>query len=231
MNYGYAPVDEGDASFALNPDADENALGIQLYRRVAAAVDLTGKDVLDVGCGRGGGTAFVFRALGARSVTGVDFAPAAIAACATRYDGAGLRFVTGDAENLPFPESAFDAVINVESSHCYPSVERFLSEVQRVLRSGGYLLFADMRLRTDVSRLRELFRSAGFVPIEEQEITENIVRALDLDSEQRLEVIRRLVPKPFRRIAREFMATNGSDVHRQLRDGQLEYVRFVLQKP
>jgi ubiquinone/menaquinone biosynthesis C-methylase UbiE len=45
--------------------------------------------------------------------------------------------VHGDAENLPFPQVSFDAVINVESAHCYGSIERFLAEVHRVLRPGG----------------------------------------------------------------------------------------------
>jgi ubiquinone/menaquinone biosynthesis C-methylase UbiE len=46
---------------------------------------------------------------------------------------------------MPFPDASFDAVINVESSHCYPSMGRFLSEVHRVLRPRGSLLFADLR--------------------------------------------------------------------------------------
>ena len=52
----------------------------------------------------------------------------------------------GDAENLPFPDQSFDAVINIESSHCYPRFPRFLAEVARVLRPGGHFLYADLRL-------------------------------------------------------------------------------------
>jgi SAM-dependent methyltransferase len=40
---------------------------------------------------------------------------------------------------------SFDAVINVEASHCYPSLPRFLAEVARVLRPGGHFLYADVR--------------------------------------------------------------------------------------
>src|SRR3954468_20575649 len=52
MNYGYAPLANGAG-------ADLDALGTALYDRVAQAVPLTGKDVLEVGCGRGGGTVHV----------------------------------------------------------------------------------------------------------------------------------------------------------------------------
>jgi ubiquinone/menaquinone biosynthesis C-methylase UbiE len=45
--------------------------------------------------------------------------------------------VQGDAQNLPFPDQSFDAVINVEASHIYPEFERFVGEVARVLPPEG----------------------------------------------------------------------------------------------
>ena len=39
-----------------------------------------------------------------------------------------LSFVHGDAENLPFEEGEFDVVINVESSHSYPNLKRFIEK-------------------------------------------------------------------------------------------------------
>ena len=56
----------------------------------------------------------------------------------------------GDAQNLPFPDESFDAVINVEASHIYPNFERFLGEVARVLRPGGHFLYADFRNRDGI---------------------------------------------------------------------------------
>lgn len=58
-----------------------------------------------------------------------------------------MTFVHGDAENLPFPDESFDAVINVEAAHLYPDYPRFLREVARVLRPGGHFLYADLRER------------------------------------------------------------------------------------
>ena len=51
----------------------------------------------------------------------------------------------GNAIDLPFSDSSFDAVISIEASHRYPSFETFLREVRRVLRPGGHFMFADMR--------------------------------------------------------------------------------------
>ena len=56
---------------------------------------------------------------------------------------------SGDAESLPFGDEMFDAVVNVESSHCYGSTPAFLAQVKRVLRCGGHFLFADLLDRSE----------------------------------------------------------------------------------
>jgi ubiquinone/menaquinone biosynthesis C-methylase UbiE len=59
------------------------------------------------------------------SYTGLDLNPAGIALCRKRHNLPSLDFVRGDAENLPFPDQSFDAVINIESlrlDHA-PSIE------------------------------------------------------------------------------------------------------------
>src|SRR4051794_29927493 len=61
MNYGYAPLDPGAAVPALRPEDEKDRYCIQLYHHVASACDLRGKDVLEVGCGRGGGASYVAR--------------------------------------------------------------------------------------------------------------------------------------------------------------------------
>jgi fatty-acid O-methyltransferase len=59
------------------------------------------------------------------SYTGLDLNPAGIALCRKRHNLPSLDIVRGDAENLPFPDQSFDAVINIESlrlDHA-PSIE------------------------------------------------------------------------------------------------------------
>ena len=61
MNYGYADLDPHAPPLALD-DADAvHRYNIQLYDHVAGAVDLAAKDVLEVGCGRGGGLSVLVR--------------------------------------------------------------------------------------------------------------------------------------------------------------------------
>lgn len=230
MNYGYASLDEQETPLELSTEEEANRYGIALYQRVAGAVDLRGKDVLEIGCGRGGGAAFIKRQFAPRSVTGVDFAEKAIAYCRSRYARDGLNFVTGDAERLTFPADSFDAVVNVESSHCYPHFERFVQEVKRVLRPTGYFLMADFRPQPVVASLREQLRRSGLTLVDEERITANVVRALDLDTERRLALTQRHIPGPLRNAFNDFAGVRGSQAYQDFQGTKTEYLRFVLQK-
>ena len=60
---------------------EPNRFPIQLYHRTATQADLSGKRVLEVGCGHGGGASYLVRTLHPASYTGLDLNPAAIALC------------------------------------------------------------------------------------------------------------------------------------------------------
>jgi SAM-dependent methyltransferase len=227
MNYGFVPLDPGGHSPLTLLDGDEpERLCIQLYHHVAGAVDLRGRDVLEVGCGRGGGSRAIFRYLGPRAVVGVDFSANAIALC-RRHRSRGLAFAAGDAEALPFAAESFDAVVNVESSHCYPSMERFLREVRRVLRPGGHFLFADLRGRDAVEVLRGELRTAGLEVRAERVITANVVAAMEEDSARKLALIRAKISWPLRGPFQHFAGLKGTNVYEALRSGQAQYLSFV----
>lgn len=227
MNYGYASLDADMPTEAIHVDS----YGHRLYAHVAGATNLESREVLEVGCGRGGGAAYVARRFRVTGMTGLDFSEPAIRFARAHDADPRLSFVQGDAEDLPFPDAQFDAVLNIESSHCYPNVPRFMSEVFRVLRPGGHFLFADLRLSKDVKAMRDALLDSGFEFAEEERITPNVVRALDLDSPRRIELVRRQVPRPLQSYVLNFAAASNSEVYRALRDGDLEYMRFALVKP
>jgi ubiquinone/menaquinone biosynthesis C-methylase UbiE len=234
MNYGYAPLNGQLALMEESVDDEANRYGLALYHHVASTVDLTvdlsDKEVLEVGCGRGGGAAFIQRYFKPRSMTGVDFAEKAVAICHSQYATDGIRFATADAEQIPFAPKSFDVVINVESSHCYPNVERFLQEVKRVLRPQGYFLFADFRPRKAVDLLRHQIHQCGLVLLQEEVITGNVVRALDLDTERRLALSQQYIPSPLRKIFNDFAGVRGSQAYQEFQAGQTEYLCFALKK-
>ncbi|HEX4406429.1 MAG TPA: class I SAM-dependent methyltransferase, partial [Polyangia bacterium] len=59
MNYGFRAADT--APLALAPEDEPDRSFAQLYDTVAGAAPLAGREVLEVGCGRGGGASFVAR--------------------------------------------------------------------------------------------------------------------------------------------------------------------------
>jgi CO/xanthine dehydrogenase Mo-binding subunit len=83
-----------------------------------------------------------------------------------------------------FDEST-DAVVNIEASFCYGDISQFLAEAFRLLRPGGHLLYADLRLVEEVPQLRKAFLKSGFSVVGEEDISQNVVRAPELDSERR----------------------------------------------
>ena len=91
------------------------------------------------------------RTLQPASYTALDLNRAAVAFCRRTHNVPGVDFINGDAEKLPFPDNAFDAVINIESSGAYPNFSRFLAEVARVLRPGGHFLYADLRPQNKIA--------------------------------------------------------------------------------
>jgi ubiquinone/menaquinone biosynthesis C-methylase UbiE len=230
MNYGWAGLDPAAAPLPLQPEDESNRYCLQLYHQVAGAVDLRGRDVLEVGCGRGGGAAYVARYLQPRSMTGLDLAANAIRFCRQHYAIPGLTFCRGRAERLPFPPASFDAVVNVESSHCYDPMSSFLRSVRRVLKPGGYLLYADHRDRGQVDALRRDFVDAGFTVVEEEVLNANVVRALELDNARKQALIRQKVPAALQHLFGEFAAMEGTrSIYSLLQSGEKVYLRVALQ--
>ena len=96
-----------------------------------------GDRVLDVGCGTGDFTATMARA-GADAI-GVDVAEAALRRAQPRHPGVEFRLVPLDGP-LPFEDGSFELVWASEVIEHVADTARWLSEVRRVLASGGRLL-------------------------------------------------------------------------------------------
>ncbi len=188
LNYGYAPLDARAAG-----DAQPEGYCLALYAHVGDA-QLRGARVLEVSCGRGGGTAFIQSTFSPASVTGIDLSEGNIALAKERFGAReGLEFRLGNAQSMPFTEASFDVVLNVEASHLYDDPIRFFAEVHRVLRPGGRFLYADLCWSSIDPA--ELLQAAGFEIASAEDITPNVLCALDLDSERRERIMRSTLPE------------------------------------
>jgi SAM-dependent methyltransferase len=232
MNYGYQPLDSSTPRLELLEADEPDRYSIQLYHRVAAnAGPLEGKDVLEVGSGRGGGASYVSRYLKPQKIIGADFSKHAVRLANARLGGNGLAYIEGDAEKLPFEAASFDAVLNVESSHCYPSRPRFFAEVNRVLRPGGVLSLVDMFLDDELAAMTGQLTGAGLTVDSVEDVSTGVVEGLRLDGPHREALISQNAPKALAPVVKSFAGTEGSDVFASLQNGRLKYVLFKASKP
>lgn len=234
LNYAFET--EPPMGLPLTSADEPNRACIQLYHQVATRVELAGKRVLEVSCGHGGGASYLTRTLHPASYTGLDLNPAGIRFCRDRHQVPGIDFVQGDAQRLPFPEGDFDAVINVEASHCYPDFPRFLAEVARVLRPGGHLLYADFRfsdggISDDYADWEQAFAAAPLRQLQTRVINTEVLRGMDLNSARSLALLTQHLPKFMHTLGRDFAGIQGSRVYNALRDGGLSYRSYCFQKP
>jgi ubiquinone/menaquinone biosynthesis C-methylase UbiE len=189
INLGYAGLDAPHTT-TLPPENESNRYAIQLYDSLFRFADAKGKDVLEVGCGRGGGANFIYKSRQPGSYLAIDFAKAHIEYCNRVHSEPGLQFQVGRAESLDVPDCSKDIIVNVESSHCYTSPGLFFKEVHRILKPGGMFLFTDIRGEgvagsyQTVSMLEDQFSALEDMRlIDRINITKNVMRALELAGE------------------------------------------------
>ena len=115
-----------------------------VMRDRAKVVPRASGDILELGCG--GGTNLQFYDWSrVNSLSGVDPSPELLgrAQDALLRSGRSANFANGIAEALPFENSSFDSVVTTFTLCSVQDPTAALSEVRRVLRPGGRLIFLE----------------------------------------------------------------------------------------
>lgn len=127
------------------------------------ALDLhSGTSVLDVAAGNGNATLAAARRW--CEVTSTDYVPSLLEAGRSRAqaDGYDIRFQEADAENLPFPDASFDAVMSTFGVMFTPNQEKAAAELARVCKPGGKIGLANW---TPESFIGQVFKTIGkYIP-------------------------------------------------------------------
>ena len=130
---------------------------------LAEAADIrSGERVLDVAAGNGNVTLAAARRFAA--VTSTDYVPALLDKGRARAAAEGLQvdFQIADAENLPFEDGSFDAVLSTFGAMFTPDHTRPAREMLRVVRSGGRIGLANW---TPDGFIGQLFKVIGaYIP-------------------------------------------------------------------
>lgn len=224
MNYGYVNEQE----IHLEGVEEKYRSRIQLFHHVVKDVDLAGKRIIEIGCGHGGGIAYLTEKFNPAIAVGLDFSKRAIDFCKDYHSFDNLKFVHGNAESLLFNDESFDIIINIESSHCYNSVQSFFKEVYRVLCPGGYFLFADFRPK-HMMHLQEL-DTVGFRMIKKEDITAGVIRAMQVDHLWKMNEIKENVSGFLQRLFLRFCGTADSPMYMKFQSGRLRYFNYTLVK-
>lgn len=122
--------------------------------RLLEGIDLTGKTVLDIGCGSGGITAGLAQDFGAGQVIGIDveepvcrFARQKVAELGVA-DRVEIRQISPEYP-MPFEAASFDIVFSKDSIVHIPDKESMCRESFRLLKPGGWFVASDWLIGHD----------------------------------------------------------------------------------
>ena len=229
LNYGYVPNENAAQARVTLPRHTLNRNCIRLVLELVGDCPLSpASAVLDVGCGRGGTVGTLRQYFAAGPLAAMDLSLAAVAFARRSLRGRACRFAAADAQEIPFRDASFDVVLNLESSHCYPDPLRFYGEVQRLLRPGGYFLYADLLAADWLARCRSALIELGLTLERELDITSNVL--LSCDETARVHA-RAFGERGALRDAAGFVAAPGSPTYEAMQDGELRYMSYRFRKP
>ena len=127
----------------VNSQRHSSRVANQAEQRLRSIEPQPGERLLDVGCGNGAAAIHLARTF-RLDATGIDIDADQIQAAAEAANGlTDTRFIVGDATKLPFADDEFDLVYTNKTTHHIPDWRQAISEMARVLKPCGHLLYHD----------------------------------------------------------------------------------------
>lgn len=148
----------------IKSDSYKDATEIEVMQEV---LPFTDADVLELGCGRARWTRTIAENFPVNSVTATEVDKVQHEKNLLITDLPKVKFMYAGAEDIPLPDNSMDIVIMLKSLHHVPTnmMEKALTEIHRVLRSGGLAYISEpvyagafndiLRLFNDEKMVRE----------------------------------------------------------------------------
>lgn len=138
---------------------------------------------LDVGCGAGMLAQTVARNCAPSIVTGADPLEKSITAAKQHPDNKGIRFEVGDAQDLPFEDTTFDAVVSGLMIKFVPNKVKAIGEMKRVARPGSVIALYDWDMDSNMNTTRHFWGAvADIIPERMEDRATNRTPMTEIDS-------------------------------------------------
>jgi ubiquinone/menaquinone biosynthesis C-methylase UbiE len=134
------------------------------YKDVAldVAEEVSGGRILDVGTGPGYLPLRISEVLPGSEVIGIDVSEDMIRVARKNAEGKNVKFLVGNASEMPFEDDSFDLVVSTGSLHHWRNPVNVLNEIYRVLRPGRKALIYDLWGEAPKELLRGKLTELGY---------------------------------------------------------------------
>jgi cyclopropane fatty-acyl-phospholipid synthase-like methyltransferase len=167
MNHGYFPIHKNVSTDSLFKSQES------LYHFVFESVkNKKIENLLEIGCGRGGGTHSLKKTYNLENVYACDLSKSNIKFAKKFFSN--INFQQCDAEKINYEKNFFDVVINIESSHCYQDLNLFFSGVSNTMKNDGVFLYADIFSPLKINSIKNDIKKY-FKIVFEKNISENVL--------------------------------------------------------
>ena len=127
--------------------------------------DMTGKDVLDLGCGYGWHCKYAADH-GARSVLGIDLSEKMIAEANKRTAVPGITYRVCSLQDYEYPAAAYDLVVSNLVLHYVEDLDAIYRRIHETLRPGGVFLM-NIEHPTFTAGVNQQFAKDGTWPVDD----------------------------------------------------------------
>ncbi|MDQ1239072.1 MAG: hypothetical protein QG577_1257, partial [Thermodesulfobacteriota bacterium] len=120
---------------------------LEIRKWLAIGVEPGAKRVLEIGCGTGRGARLLTSMMGFDTVYAFDLEEKLVRTGLKKRHKTlkeRVHFFVGDAQDLPCPDSHFDAVVNFGIIHHVLDWRRCIQELSRVTKPGGVFCFEEI---------------------------------------------------------------------------------------
>ena len=235
FNGGYLPLAE---DMELLPEFDDEQHSVMMYhllvKTLVSQLDLNPHQILDVGCGQGGGVRYISTIFPNASIIGVDRNATVVKLAEKNYgDGDKIRFQKSGSQRLNFEPNSFDLVISV-GAPTYFGLDNYVGQVAELCKAGGTISLSGGYRQGDHQNIEKELREAasreGLDFHSYHDITPHTFASLKADIPRRIELLKR-VPWPFRLYGHKWADLPGSTEYEEYETGRRADFAAVMSKP